>query len=357
MKRLLIIITLAASLTACTKNQKPVDVTRQPQHKDSRYELGKVVEKGLAAHVRIPGQLKPFEEVTIFSKVNGFVKTLHVDRGDVVRQGDILITLEALELESQYQAASSKYIQAQENAAASKERYRRLREAARDSGAVAPIDLDNASSRMRADEATVLAEKSNMESMKNVKEYLTIRAPFSGVIVQRNISVGALVGPANDKPMVVLQYLDKLRLEVYIPEAYVDKVDLNRPVSFEFTAWPGKEHTATISRSANALSSLRSEAVEIDVNNKNKDLKPGMYAEVKIPLLSSAKSLLVPNNAIVRSTEKQFIIKVDEGKAKIITIREGLKTNDSTEVFGKLTGGDEIILHATDEIAEGTAVK
>ena len=348
---------IIAVMTACTKDHKPVDLTKKAEQKESKYELGKVSEKGLATHIRIPGQLKPYEEVNIFSKVNGFVKTLNVDRGTLVSRGDVLITLDALELESQYQAAGSKYVQAQENAVASKERYKRLKEAARDSGAVAPMDLDNALSRMRADEAIVLVEKSTMESMKNVKGYLTITAPFSGIIVQRNISVGALVGPANDKPMVVLQSLDKLRLEVFIPEAYVDKVDLQSPVTFEFNAWPGNEYSAKISRSANALSGLRSEAVEIDVDNAKKILKPGMYAEVKIPLLSNAKSLLIPNSAIVRSTEKQYVIKVSNGKTKIITIREGLRTNDSTEVFGDLAGGDEIVLHATDEIPEGTSVK
>jgi RND family efflux transporter MFP subunit len=357
MKYQIVTIIIAAAMAGCAREHKPVDLTKQTEKKESKYELGRVLEKGLAGHVRLPGQLKPFEEVNIFPKINGFVKTLRVDRGTVVKRGDLLATLEALELESQFQAASSKYVQVQEDALASKERYRRLKEAARDSGAVAPMDLDNALSRMRADEAMVLAEKSNMESIRNVNGYLTISAPFSGVIVQRNISVGALVGPGNDKPMLVLQYLDKLRLEVFVPEAYVDKVDLKRPVTFVFNAWPGEEYKASISRSASALSSLRSEAVEIDVDNAKKLLKPGMYAEVNIPLRSSARSLLIPNNAIVRSTEKQYVIKVSEGKTRIVPIREGLKTSDSTEVFGALSGGDEIILHATDEIADGTKVK
>ena len=72
---------------------------------------------------------------------------------------------------------------------------------------------------------------------------------------------------------------------MYIPEAYVDKVDLKRPVTFIFNAIPGQTHSANISRSANALSNMRSEALEVDIDNKTQTLKPGMYAEVKIPLL------------------------------------------------------------------------
>lgn len=181
-----------------------------------------------------------------------------------------------------------------------------------------------------------------------------------GVITQRNISAGALVGPgskSNDQPMLVLQHLQKLRLEVYIPEAYVDQVNLKKPVSFVLNSMPENIHQAKISRSANTLTNMRSEAIEIDIQNKKQKLKPGMYAEVKVPLLSEAKSLLIPNNAIIRSTERQYVITVKNGKTSFIDIKEGLKTKDSTEVFGELTGGDEILLHATDEIKEGTVIK
>jgi hypothetical protein len=78
---------------------------------------------------------------------------------------------------------------------------------------------------------------------------------------------------------------------------------------------------------------------------------------VKVPLLSQAKSLLVPNSAIVRSTERQYVITVKDHKAHIVDIREGLKAKDATEVFGNLAGGDEVLLHATDEIREGTVVE
>jgi len=346
---------------ACNERQKPVDISYSAKLTDdkSRYEIGKVIEQPLASYIKLPGQLKPFEEVNIYARVNGFIQSVNVDRGSVVRKNNILLTLEAPEIESQVQAAMSKYTHAQENAAASKDKYKRLLEASKEAGAVAPLDLDNALSQMKADEAVMMAERSNMEAMNNIKSYLQVTAPFDGVIIQRNVSAGTLVGPGSkaDLPLLVLQHLQKLRLEVFIPEAYVDKVDLKKPVKFTYNATPGEEHSATISRSANALSGLRSEAVEIDINNKDQLLKPGMYAEVNIPLLSSASSLLVPNNAIVRSTERQYIISIKDGKAVHTNIKVGLTTNDYTEIFGDVHRGDEIILHASDEIREGTPVK
>lgn len=354
------LIAIALILAGCQERVKPVDMSAARNAERSNYELGQVLEKPMSGYIKLPGQLKPFEEVNIYGKVNGFINEVLADRGSIVKKGQVLVTLDAPELRSQLQSAVSKFVQAQENAAASKEKFRRLKEASNEAGAVAPLDLDIASARMKADEAIVMSEKSNVESMTNIENYLTIKAPFNGVIVQRNVSAGALVGPgskSNDQPMLVLQYLEKLRLEVYIPEAYVDKVDLKSPVRFVFNANPGKEYSANISRSANTLTQMRSEAIEIDINNKSQELKPGMYAEVKIPLLSESKSLSIPNNAIVRSTERQYVIVIREGKAVFVNIVEGLKANDSTEVFGDLRGGDEILLHATDEIKEGTVIK
>jgi membrane fusion protein (multidrug efflux system) len=358
-KSIILLAAVVSMLAACSGNQQPVNMAAAATKTKPDYETGTITEKALSSNARLPGQLRPYNEVNIFPKVNGFVKKLYVDRGAIVKKGELLMTLEAPEMESQLQSANSRYLQAQENAVASKEKYQRLKEAAKEPGSVSPLDLDNAMSKMKVDNAMALAEQSNVTSVRTMQDYLNIRAPFDGMIVLRNVSPGALVSPGKgtDQPMLVLQDISKLRLEVYIPEDYVDKVDLNQPVKFTFNAMPGNEHVAKISRSANSLGSMRSEAIEIDVQNKNGQLKPGMYAEVGIPMLSGAKSLLVPNNAIVRSTEREYVVTVKSGKAALIDIKEGLARNDSTEVFGNLKAGDRIINHPGDELKAGTVIQ
>ena len=357
--KLIIIVTTVCFLAACSGNQKPVDLTETKSTSAKKYETGNITEKALSSYARLPGQLNPFNEVNLFPKVNGFVKQVLVDRGSQVSKGQLLLTLEAPEMESQLQAANSRYLQAQETANASKEKYNRLKQAAAEPGSVSPLDLDNAVSRMKSDLAIANSEKSNVASVRTMQGYLRIYAPFDGMIVQRNVSPGALVAPgkATDQPMLVLQDTRKLRLEVAIPEDYVDKVDLKQAVKFTFNAMPGVEHSARISRSANALGNMRSEAIEIDVLNKDGQLKPGMYGEVKIPILSGAKSLLVPNTAIVRSTEREYVIVVKDGKAKLVDVKEGLAGKDATEVFGQLSAHDQILLKAGDDIKDGDSVK
>ncbi|WP_121809020.1 efflux RND transporter periplasmic adaptor subunit [Mucilaginibacter kameinonensis] len=357
----IILLSSISLMAACAGNQKPVDLTENKKStpKATEYETGKVAEKALSSEARLPGQLKPYNEVNLFPKVNGFVKTVFVDRGTLVKKGQLLVTLEAPEMESQLQAADSRYMQAKENAVASKEKYQRLKEAAKEPGSVSPLELDNALSKMKADDAMARSESSIVASVRTMQDYLNIRAPFDGMIIQRNVSPGALVAPGKgtDLPMLILQDTRKLRLEVYIPEDYVDKVDLKQQVKFTFNAMPGQEQTAKISRSANALGSMRSEAIEIDVQNHQGILKPGMYAEVKIPMLSGAKSLLVPNNAIIRSTEREYVVAVKNGKAVLTDIKEGLTRHDSTEVFGNLKANDTILKNASDEIKDGAVVE
>lgn len=356
MKTKLIILGVASGFfAACSGNQQPVDMTTGAATATKKHETGSITEKALSSYTRLPGQLTPFNAVNIFPKVNGFVKEIYVDRGSVVHRGQLLMILEAPEMESQLQSANSRYLQAQETASASKEKYQRLKQAAQEPGSVSQLDLDNAVSRMKADDAMAQAERSNVESVKTMQGYLRIYAPFDGTIVERNVSPGALVAPgkSTDMPMLMLQDTHKMRLEVAIPESDVDKIDLKQPVTFTFNAMPGVPQSAKISRAANALGNMRSEAIEIDVINKNGDLKPGMYAEVKIPLLSGAKSLLVPNTAIVRSTEREYIIVVDGGKARLVDIKEGLTGKDSTEVSGNLKAGDRIVTHAGDGLKDG----
>jgi len=354
-----LLIAVTGFFAACSGNNKPVDLTAQAKQNNNKYQLGAIAEKALSSSARLPGQLVPFNEVNLFPKVNGFVKQLFVDRGSIVKKGQLLVILEAPEMESQLQAANSQYLRAQENAVASKEKYERLKEAAKEPGSVSPLDLDDANAKMKADRAMVQSERSSVDAVRTMQGYLRIYAPFDGMIIQRNVSPGALVAPgkATDQPMLIIQDIHKMRLTVEIPEDYVDKVDLKQPVTFTFNAMPGQQQTAKISRSANALGSMRSEAIEIDVVNKKGLLKPGMYAEVKIPMLSGAKSLLVPNSAIVRSTEREYVVKDSAGKANLVNIKEGLVSNDSTEVFGNLKANDKVVLHASDEIRQGDVIQ
>lgn len=343
-------------IMACKQeNDNKNNTSTLPQQ--TNYVLGEVTQKPLSSAIQLPGELLPFEFVNLFPKVNGFVKDVFVDRGSTVRKGQVLLQLEAPEIEQQYYAAKSKYLQAYSLFMASKDNYERMLETSKTPGTISAHDLELAHAKMMADSATVDGEKANYKAYEAMKNYLTVVAPFDGVITERNVHPGALVGPnlkADDKPMLVLEQEAKLRLTVSIPEMYSGQLSSRGKVKFHVSVLPGKTFEGTISREAGSLNlKYRSEAIEIDVNNKSGLLKPGMFAEVEIPIEGNRSALVVPKSAVVTSTEKKYVIAVNNHKTKWVDVQVGNVRNDSTEIFGSIPSHSKIIVNASDEIKEG----
>ncbi len=313
----------------------------------------------ISGNVQLPGVMQPYEFVQIFPKISGFVKSVNVDRGSVVKKGQVLISLEAPEVEQQVAQAKLKYTQAEATYITSKDRYRRLLETSKTPGTISPYDLDAAASKMQGDSATAQGEYANYKAQEALKAYLVITAPFDGVITERNVHPGALAGPGaqNAKPMLVLQQLSMLRLVVDIPEQYAAQVKNGDAVHYKTNALPGQDFTGTVSRSSQSLNSnYRSETIEIDVHNAGNLFKPGMYAEVVLPTSGSSNAFVVPRSAVVTTTERKYVIVANNNTAKWVDVSEGNQASDSTEIFGNLHNGDEVITNAGYQVKEGAAV-
>jgi RND family efflux transporter MFP subunit len=215
---------------------------------------------------------------------------------------------------------------------------------------------------MQGDSATAQGEYANYKAQETLYEYLTVTAPFDGVITERNIHPGALVGPGGaegNKPMLVLQQQSKLRLVVSIPEQYSAQINDGDEVTYKVNALPGEEFTGKVSRSSQSLSNnYRAETIEIDVLNPKNRFKPGMYAEVVLPVSGNSNAFVVPKSAVVTTTERRYVVQVDNsGKAEWLDVTEGNQSNDSTEIFGDLKAGNEIIINAGYQIKNGQKVK
>jgi len=314
----------------------------------------------ISGNVQLPGVMQPFQFVQLFPKVSGFIKNVPVDRGSVVRQGQLLITLEAPEIEQAVAEAKLKYTQAEATYITSKDRYRRLLETSQTPGTISPYDLEAAETQKQGDSATAQGAYASYKAEETMRSYLTITAPFDGVITERNVHPGALAGPGtqNAKPMLVLQQLSKLRLVVDIPEQYAEQVKDGDLVHYKVNALPGEDFAGKVSRSSHSLSSnYRSETIEIDVLNPEDTFKPGMYAEVVLPTSGNANAYVVPKSAVVTTTEKKYIIAVNNNIAKWVDISEGNQSADSIEIFGNLHTGDEVIVNASYQVKDGQLVK
>lgn len=331
---------------------------KNPETKETAGVAVFSLQKGkLSTSLQIPGELIAFQQVDLYAKVNSFVKKLNVDVGSVVTTGQVLSVMEAPEINAQQSAAASRLQSMEALYIASKANYERLLNTSRTPGTISPNDLDIAIARQKSDYAQLQSAKASLQEMTDNRSYLTIRAPFSGVITSRNVSTGAYVGPSgkgSDLPLFTLQEQEKLRLVVAIPEAYSVFLGQKSEVSFTIKSLPGEIFNAKIQRLAGALDNrLRSQRIEMDVRNTDHKLLPGMVAEVLIPLPAKDSSFVVPKTAIVNSNESIYLIKLVNGRAKKEVVKRGREEDDKVEIYGNLTPGETIVKIATEEIKEG----
>ena len=307
--------------------------------------------------ISLPGELKPYEQVNIYAKVKGFVKEIYVDRGSYVKKGQLLALLEAPEITQQYLSAKSDESKFNQEYLYAEQAYERLKEAAKTSGAVAGIELDKALSTLNSAKAALESSRAQSGIPQQLNSYLRITAPFDGLITQRNISAGALVGDGTE-PLFNLAQNQKLRLTVAIPEKHAQSIHQGMDVNFSINGLPGQSFTANLSRASNLIQSEgRSLITEFDVDNSKGLLSGGEYAQVRLHLKRPDSTIWVPRTSLVRAQSGTFVWKVDEKQQlqKIPVIEGG--TNDTfQEVYGSINEKDWVIKNGSEEMLEGAQV-
>ncbi|MBL0744012.1 efflux RND transporter periplasmic adaptor subunit [Chryseolinea lacunae] len=313
----------------------------------------------LSTALHIPGELISFQQVDLYARENSFVKKIYVDVGSEVSEGQLLATLEAPELTSRLNGASSRQKSQEAVYHASKANYERLLETSKTPGTISQNDLDQAQAKMNSDYEQLASATAAQSEVLNTRNYLEIRAPFQGVISARNVNPGANVGPSgkgSEKPMFVLQEQQHMRLVVSVPEAFTSYLATGNDVSFKVRARSNELFHATITRHAGALDTrLRAERVEMDVVNKNKKLLPGMIADVVIPLAGIDSTFVVPKSAVVNAAESIFVIRIKNNTVEWVDVELGRSADGKIEVYGNLSPGDQLVRVASEEIRNGAA--
>lgn len=352
MKYALIFLISVMFFFSCSSDKNEQKKVNQQQAAEVHYDTAVIENAGVSVIQQIPAQLAAYQEVSIYPKVNGFVKQVYVDIGSVVKQGNTLLQLDAPELTQEVLQAKEKYVKAKADYYLDKDRYLRLNEAAKTSGAISPFDLASAQSKMNADSALVNAEKANWKFQETMTEYLKVTAPFNGVITERNVHPGALISATDKtKPMLELKQMNHLRLQADIAEAVAVQLKQGDTVSYFIKAFPGKEMKGVISRiSKDITNQIQAERIELDVNNINNQLTPGMFAEVVIHLKGTPNALSVPKSAVVTSTERKYIVVVRNGKNIKVDVNTNNQNDDKIEVFGSITAGEKIIANPSENM-------
>jgi len=367
---------LAAAVAACGGKPAAQPPSTTAPAGPPTLEVVRVVQRPIDVTLTMPGQLDPYETVDVHPKVTGFVKSIRVDRGSRVRAGELIADIEAPELiaqraeaQSKLQAAEAQLAAARSKAEADASTSDKLKAASATPGVVAGNDLVLAQKAVEADQNQIAAGQQTAEAARQavraitqMEDYLRVTSPFDGVVTERNVHPGTLVGPnsgpAATTPMVRVVHTDRLRLVVPVPEAYTSGVTPGVSMTFTVPAYPGQEFSGTVARLAHAVDvKTRTMAVELDVMNKDGRLAPGTFCQVKWPVRRPAPSLFVPSGSVGSTTDRTFVVRVRDGRTEWVDVKTGLASGPLIEVFGDLQAGDTVALRATDEIKPGTEVR
>jgi RND family efflux transporter MFP subunit len=362
-----------ATLSSCGRDAESAKAA--PPESAPKVQVAKVVSQKLAMTVHLPGEIQPYEEVAIFPKVTGFVKSITVDRGSRVKAGELIARLEAPELvaqrseaQSKLQAAQAQLTAAEAKVASDQGTYEHLKAAATTPGVVAGNDLLVAEKALEADRAQVKAHQENvgaaqqaLQAVTQTEAYLQVKAPFDGVVSERNVHPGALVGPAGGPgvavPMVRIETLSRLRVVVPVPETYAAGVPEGNKVDFTVPAFPGRRFSGKIARIAHSIDvKTRTMPVELEVANTKNELSPGTFSDVLWPVRRSYPTLFVPSSSVANTLERVFVVRINAGKTEWIDVKTGATVDKTTEVFGDLHEGEMVAVRGTDELRPGISV-
>lgn len=337
-------------------------------------EVVKVISRKLAITVRLPGELQPYEVVAAYPKVTAFVGSIGVDRGTIVKSGQLMIRLTAPELtaqkaeaQSRLQQAEAQRVEAEAKLSADDSTYRRLKKASDTPGVVSGNDLeiaqkavDGDSARVQGARKSVQAAEASLKSLAEIEGYLQIRAPFDGVVTERNVHPGALVSPTNGSgglPLVKVEQTKRLRLIVPVPEKYIAGMTNGAKVEFTVPTYPNQTFTGTIARVAHSVDvKTRTMPVELEVSNPKDSLASGMFPEVLWPVRRAEPTFFVPVSAVARTMEATFVVRIRNGNPEWVNVHLGEVDGKLVEIFADVHDGDEIAMRGTDELRPGNKV-
>lgn len=355
------------------------------QHRQvPRVEVIRVTRGAGQATLTLPGTMQAITEAAILARADGYLKRRFVDLGDRVRTAQVLAEIDAPELDQQIRQAEAAVDQVQaavEQAQASLAQAEANRDLARitadrlktlnERGIATQQDRDQSQAQLAAQDANVqaagkmivaqrsnlAAAKANLTRLQTVDGYRMVKAPFDGIVTQRNVDVGALVSTGNTLLFRVAQ-THTLRTFINVPQASVSDVHPGQAARLTLMEFPGRTFSGTVARMAHALDpASRTMLVEVDVPNADGALVPGSFADVELSGARANPPIVVPASALVfRADGAQLAVVRPDNTVHLQKISVGRDYGDRLEVLNGVDEGARIIAVGGDTAREGAKI-
>jgi RND family efflux transporter MFP subunit len=383
-----IMLLVVTCIVACHSNQKSTEAKADeiPSAQVATAQRG-----NLAHTLSLAGQFQPYQVVDVHPKVTGFMDKINVDIGDKVHQGQTLAVLEVPELAAQLKGTGFEMQQANDDLLRTQHEvkraeaihsalhadYQRLLETSKaQPGLVAQQELDDAQSKDLSAESQVDAAKAAADAAKEhtqvasadnervqaLKDYTNVTAPLDGVVVWRYADTGALIQSGTnsneqDIPIVRLSESGLLRLRMPIPENDVQFVHIGDEMQVRVDAI-GRSFTGKIVRFTRDVNfETRTMETELDVENRDLSISPGMYANTQMQLAHADGVTTIPVDALVLHGDQESVYMLDaDNRVHLRNVTVGLRGSQLAEIKSGLEPGDRMILGGQEKYTEGERV-
>jgi RND family efflux transporter MFP subunit len=319
-----------------------------------------------------PGTTDAFEQANLYARASGYIAKRTVDIGSRVKAGDLLVQIAAPEIDHQIAQAEGTLTQlratlqqAQANRDLAQVTWDRDGKLVQQGWTTAQQgDTDRLTLKARdaavaVASANITAQEAQLRVLNQQKTYLSVVAPFDGVITQRNIDVGSLVqaDAASGTFLFQLMHSDVMRIQLYVPQDDALGVTPGTQAVVRVPEMPGRDFPGMVTRIADALQpGSRTLLTEIDVPNPDHALSPGLYCLVELKIPRKAPSLIVPSEAIIFNREGLSVAVIEDGVARIRKISLVRDLGTSVEVNAGVKSGDQVILSPQVDLTDGRKV-
>ncbi len=323
--------------------------------------------------ITLPGNALAFREAALYARTTGYLKRWLVDIGDRVHEGQLIADISAPDVDDQLAQARANLVLAKANLQVS-EANAVLAEVTlkRDLAAgigVSDQTIDQDRAQVKTTAAQIASAKANIQvNEATVQQYADLQsfqkivAPFAGVITARNVDPGALVtadNPSATRELFHVMQTDPLRVFVNVPQMNAVPIAPGQDAVVWQRDDPVKRYAGKVTRTANALDpNTRTLLTEVDVSNPKDALRPGMYLQVKFVAMRTGPSVLIPSAALVTRPDGPVVPILDENRTvRYRKVQLGRDLGAELEVVAGLEGGETVIVHPGDTLAEGQKVQ
>jgi len=347
--------TLAAVVIAGCSSSGPAGPPKQ--RPAPLVAVAKVEVRDVPVEIQAPVELRPLVQVEVGSKLLGYLDAVLVERGDRVKKGQAVALVRPSDLPDQLGAARGTLAQAsaaQKLAKASSDRAEQLQP----EGLLAQSEVDRARASLAGAEAAEAAARAQLAALGVRLGETRLESPLDGVVLQRRLDPGALVGPPGGGAIVTVARTDILRVFISVNERDTKGIAVGLAAHVEVDALPGQRFAGKVVRIAPAFdATTRTLEAEVELKNDNGELRPGMYGRGAIRLAVHPGASVIPAVAMQISDKRRYAFVVAQDKAQRREIETGVDGGDWLEVTRGLAPGDEVVIAGADGLSDGASVR